>query len=396
MLDICIVSLFGLHRGYGGVLTHAKWLMRYFAQNRVGYAYVSPYNYHKIIVYPVFALRYLLKRYFKTLSTVWFRVWHYYFLKKALARVLAVREFDILNAQSPLAALAALRLKAKNKYHYQVILTVHMIGSEADEEVLAGHIRKEGWYYKRIKRMEHYVMGKVDKIAFVSEYAKSITLGEYPGLTKNINIVIPNGSGAIPAEAEGASGIINAYSKKPYLVNIGVLAAVKNQLFLISVMEKLAVEFPALMLFIIGEGEYKARLEREISMRKLNGRIMITYAGSEEERDNFLKNSFLYVHSSLAENSPYSIIEAMSFGVPIVSLAAGGIKEMISHGYNGFLAEDATANTFARYVSELLRDKDKYEAMSEYCRQVFSENFDYRRMGARYLKFYQNTAVLKA
>lgn len=386
-LTICIASLFGLKRGYGGIPTHSRWLMKYFKENSFSCIHVSPYDYHNCIVYPVFAVRYLLKRYFKTASLIWFRQWHCFFLKKALAKTLACRPIEVINAQEPLSALAALQLRTKQKHHYQVVLTVHMNASEADEEVLQKHIKKEGWYYRRIKRMEQFVLRSVDKIIFVSEYARQAALREHPELAGKPNAVIQNGAGEISCDNESVIAA-SAPQARIRLINMGSLNEIKNQEFLVHVVERLVREFPDIELCIIGSGGNRAELEKEISSKKLGSHIRLKRCISDAQRFAFLKTSFLYVHSSLVETSSYAIIEAMSFGVPAVSLATGGVKELIRHGDNGFLVEDGSVDAFAGYVRDLIRDRGAYEAMRAHCREAFAKRFDYRLMGEQYVAFY--------
>jgi len=106
---ICVASLFGLERGFGGIQTHIKWLLRYIEEVGIGYKFVSPYNFPHFIVYPVFAIRYLFKKNLKEFSTIWFRYWHYSFLKKVLAALDKRMDISVINCQDPLSALAALK-----------------------------------------------------------------------------------------------------------------------------------------------------------------------------------------------------------------------------------------------------------------------------------------------
>jgi len=73
-------------------------------------------------------------------------------------------------------------------------------------------------------------------------------------------------------------------------------------------------------------------------------------------------------------------IEAGSCGTPFVGLASGGWQETITHGLNGFFA-----NSLEEYIYYLRRID---EIKPEDCRRV-AEHFSYKRMGAEYLKLFE-------
>jgi glycosyltransferase involved in cell wall biosynthesis len=47
----------------------------------------------------------------------------------------------------------------------------------------------------------------------------------------------------------------------------------------------------------------------------------------------------VFVNASRSEGAPVSIMEAMSFHIPVVAPKVGGIGEMVDHGVNGFLLD---------------------------------------------------------
>jgi glycosyltransferase involved in cell wall biosynthesis len=391
---VCIATLFGLQRGTGGIQTHSKWLMRYFAENSIEHVYASPYNYRLIFVYPVFALRHLLKYFSRHLSAYWFRKWHYYFLKKALARLFVRRHFNVVNAQGPLAARAALELRQKYGYDYQVALTVHMNWpSQAQEEAFEGNIRKGGRYYKGIKRMENWVFANADKVIAVSAYMKEALLREYPQLQSKLVAVIYNGIAADFAAGAGPAppGQIGG---KFRLVNIGALSVRKNPQFLLRVLSCLVKDFPGIELDLAGAGNYQAALAKSAAALGIKGNVR--FSGYLPDVRPCLNRAQLYLHSSLGESCPYVLIEAMSFGLPIVAFACGGIPEMITHGYNGFLVQGQDAQVYAGYVRELLANRALYELMRANCLRQFQEKFRYEAMGRHFIEFYKKAGACAA
>jgi glycosyltransferase involved in cell wall biosynthesis len=83
-----------------------------------------------------------------------------------------------------------------------------------------------------------------------------------------------------------------------------------------------------------------------------------------------LKQSDIFLLSSLWENCPYSCIEAMAAGCAIVASDCGGMPELISHGANGVLARNGDAASFASAIEELVVDADVRERLGSAARQA--------------------------
>jgi glycosyltransferase involved in cell wall biosynthesis len=64
----------------------------------------------------------------------------------------------------------------------------------------------------------------------------------------------------------------------------------------------------------------------------------------------------VFLHPSLWENCPYSCLEAMAAGKPIVSANQGGMPELIVHEVNGLLAMAGNPESFAGCLARLVED----------------------------------------
>src|SRR3989344_2939763 len=66
----------------------------------------------------------------------------------------------------------------------------------------------------------------------------------------------------------------------------------------------------------------------------------------------------IYVSSSVKEGFPYSILEAMAAGLPIVSTAVGGIPEAVEHGKQGLLVPPKNPRALAAAIKKLIANPD--------------------------------------
>ena len=83
--------------------------------------------------------------------------------------------------------------------------------------------------------------------------------------------------------------------------------------------------------------------------------------------DRFLK-SHVFVSPSSIENSPNSVGEAMLLGVPVVSSDVGGVKNLLTHGEEGFVYPYDEPYMIAHYVCHLFGDDALAQTLSEHAR----------------------------
>ncbi len=115
------------------------------------------------------------------------------------------------------------------------------------------------------------------------------------------------------------------------------------------------MNIPASQLTLIGTGDQKEidAVRSAISEEGLEGRISITgRLTSEEVYEHFAHASF-YVSASLEEGFPNVFIEAMHFGLPIISTDVGGCKEMVVEGETGFLVNPRDEHALAEKMRML-------------------------------------------
>jgi len=72
-------------------------------------------------------------------------------------------------------------------------------------------------------------------------------------------------------------------------------------------------------------------------------------------------------------------LEAMRHGIPVVGFNAGGIKEWLIDGHNGFLVPWMDRAAFAARVEELLHDKPLARKLGEQGRQMTADQFKFSK-----------------
>jgi glycosyltransferase involved in cell wall biosynthesis len=86
-----------------------------------------------------------------------------------------------------------------------------------------------------------------------------------------------------------------------------------------------------------------------------------------------LKRSDIFLLPSLWENCPYSCIEAMAAGRPIVASDCGGMPELIADGANGLLARSGDSDSFAQALEELIEANGLRERLGAAARRTVEQ-----------------------
>lgn len=113
-----------------------------------------------------------------------------------------------------------------------------------------------------------------------------------------------------------------------------------------------------------GNGETE-QFKKFVADRKLD--TMVEFAGwiTGEDKDRLLRNTDAFILPSYYEGVPISILEAMSYGKPVISTRVGGIPEIVAHGENGFLTVPGDKAAIAGAIDRLMTDSDLCRQMGE-------------------------------
>lgn len=105
---------------------------------------------------------------------------------------------------------------------------------------------------------------------------------------------------------------------------------------------------------------------------------------------SYYSASDVFLFTSLADNFPLVILEAMACGLPVVAFDVGGVKEAVEHRKNGYIAEYKNLNDLVMGLEYVLGlNPDEYRTISEYNRRKVEDNYTLEIMTNNYLNYYQ-------
>lgn len=143
------------------------------------------------------------------------------------------------------------------------------------------------------------------------------------------------------------------------LVNVALHVEVKALDVLLRAFALAAAERPGLELELIGDGPLTGDLEALAAELGLGGQVRFAGRATPQEIADRLRSSHLFVLSSLSENMPLAVIEALCCGLPVAATDVGGIPEAV--GGDGVLAPARDPKALAAAITRALDDYDRFD-----------------------------------
>ena len=281
---------------------------------------------------------------------------------------------DVINAHFPVGTLAALR--AKNfGFSGKITRTAH-ISKEWGNGALP-------WFLRQIFTKFVFPL-KTDLQIGVSRNIVN-TINDYPGtkLSKKQAVVVHNG--ILQGWFEPAPEKKYPDTPRKIIGAIGLLIERKGFSYLIAAMPMILEKYPDCELIIVGEGNYRQELEREINDLNLSESIKLL--GRQADARYWLEKMDLFVLPSLVEGLPTVIIESMARGIPVIASDIPGNDELVVDGERGWLVRARSAEELAATIEKAFSDPLQYEKISAqaftWARELTIEN-----AAKKYLELY--------
>ncbi len=210
------------------------------------------------------------------------------------------------------------------------------------------------------------------KVALLSRYL-------YPDIERVVRredvMVCPNGIQAV-VESE----VDHVSSSVPRLLFLSNLLRDKGVLTLLDALKILKDKGCRFVCDFVGSEtrDMDSRsFAREAGARGLDG--IAVYHGRKygKEKDVYFRNADIFVFPTFYSNEcmPLVILEAMEYGLPVVSTGVGGIRDEVEDGRNGLVVEPRDAEGLAAAVERLINDATLRINMGKEGRSMFERRF---------------------
>jgi len=133
-------------------------------------------------------------------------------------------------------------------------------------------------------------------------------------------------------------------------------------------------------LYVVGDGELLDHMKQYVVKQKLGENIKFTGWVEGEDKYRLISQCGVMILPSHGEGLPNCILEAMGFGLVIVTRPVGGIPDIIANGENGFLVESLDPKDFAVRIKFLLQNIEAFRKMSEKNKRLAIDKYEIKKV----------------
>lgn len=211
-------------------------------------------------------------------------------------------------------------------------------------------------FTKKLRHERDYMYKQLDGIIVQTTVQK-----EY--YEHNLHVkckVIPNPVRSIEYEA------VPVEKRKKEFVTVARLDnAQKNHIFMFQCFEEFLRKYPDYVLKLYGDGPDKNKYINYITSRGLEDRIFL--CGKVSNPQSHMTTSKAFLLTSNHEGMPNALIEAMSMGLPCISIdcGGGGVRDLVNDGINGFIVEKGNKKEFVDRMICLVESEDSQNIISK-------------------------------
>jgi glycosyltransferase involved in cell wall biosynthesis len=217
------------------------------------------------------------------------------------------------------------------------------------------------------KQKELALNRRFKRMIVATEYMKrQLLLNGFDANRIEIHAPVPRNNVAVPQSSFGPRNLI---------VYAGQIIRGKGVDVLIESLAKARVPFECV---ILGEGSHRSRCEKRSHELGLSGCVRFMGYVSPDKMPAFYADASVAAVSSVWPE-PFGAVglEAMRYGLPVVAFDAGGIREWLFDGANGFLVPWMDRGRFAAQIERLLQDKSLARKLGQRGRQIALEKFGF-------------------
>ncbi|MCI5066385.1 glycosyltransferase, partial [bacterium] len=188
--------------------------------------------------------------------------------------------------------------------------------------------------------------------------------------------VIPNAKRPFSSEGEIPQG------RKPKILCVGRLVPQKDYLTALRAFSDVAALYPSWMLQIVGSGPEQARLEERVRALQLEARV--EFVPFQHDLLPFYLEASVLLSTSRYEGFPNVILEAMSFGLPIVATdCPGATQELVTDGVQGELVPVGDLRALRVALRRVLDSESLRRSMGENGKKA-AQRYDHSTIMSRW------------
>lgn len=269
-------------------------------------------------------------------------------------------------------------------------LIVTFCGNEVINVPDPALIGKKGYTKTEVAWMKWIILSLMNRADYITALS-----GYLLKKAEELNHNISNKSSRIfmSGITQRSAASVSSPESRPFLLAVGRLAKQKGFDLLPEAFHSISINNKEISLVVIGDGPEKESITKKIYHYNLQNRIALKGKLPKSQIGYFYKNCLFSVVPSRWEGLGAVILEAFSYGKPVIATKIGGIPEMVIDGVTGILIESEDIKQLSAAMMKLLADTNLREKLGANAKSFAKEIGDWNNIAQKYYEVYQN--VLK-
>ena len=181
----------------------------------------------------------------------------------------------------------------------------------------------------------------------------------------------------------------NKYQQKKQILYAGTVNARKGYADMIKAFAQISSLFPNWQIVFAGNGEIEKgkNLAQELGIEKQT--VFLGWINGAT-KDKAFKEASIFCLPSYAEGFPMAVLDAWSYGLPVITTPVGGIPDIAKEESNLLLFSPGDIEGLAKQLEKLIRDKELRNRLSQESTRLANTTFNIKTINKEIEALYKN------
>lgn len=173
------------------------------------------------------------------------------------------------------------------------------------------------------------------------------------------------------------------------IIMVGDLRVNKSCNTLIDAFAKINNDYPDWKIVLLGRGNQEDNLKKQAISLGIEDKVIFPGYVTGETFAGIFGKAGLHCMCSKVEGFPMAVLEAWSYGVPVITTPVGGLPDVMEEGKNCISFNHGDHNKLAENLRYLIDNPEKRYEMSEYSKEFAKDNFSLNKISDDIDELYQ-------
>lgn len=182
---------------------------------------------------------------------------------------------------------------------------------------------------------------------------------------------------------------IGSFGREKTLLFLSRIEDSKGIFIALEAFRRLEKQYPDLKLIVAGDGNALERSKQFVIDKQIQKVEFTGYVRGVEKGKILLRSHILLFPTYYGEGMPTNVLEAMLYGMPVVSRNNAGVSDTVAQNVNGFLTQSKDPEVFYGFLKTLLDDYNLYQRMARENHQKAMAEYSSDRVREKIFSVYQ-------